>query len=258
LKIAWRIFDFVAQVAIVPIANVALSLFARAAPAPERLARSFTETMKVLALVSFPVFFGLSALATDLIALALGPKWADSSHLIQLLGVLSLAAAVNYLSAPALIAAGRTGQVLAVGVLQNTLTAVLALASVGFGALAVMIAHVIRAYLLAAVSLYTVQRAIGLPITRALAAMAPAAMASAAMAALVLAARPSLIAYAGVHGGLALAILTGVIAYTFVLIVGDLVGVWPDYVRGTVMDVRAALHAAQQSRLAKGAPVIRD
>ncbi len=63
LKIAWRIFDFVSQISIAPISSVSLSLFARAASTAERLAKSFVETVKVMAVVACPIFFGLAVLA---------------------------------------------------------------------------------------------------------------------------------------------------------------------------------------------------
>lgn len=237
LKIAWRLFDFIGQIAIVPFSNVALSLFAITSSSPQRLARAFVEMVKVMALVSCPVFLGLAALAPDLTRFVLGPKWADATILIQLLALLPLAAVMNSLSGPLLIAAGRTGQMLMLGLTQNMLTALIALATAPFGAAAVMIGHGLRAYLLSAIALHRIVRSTAVTVSEVLAVVAPPALASVLMGLAVIAAREWLVA--DLAPGLRLLVLTGIggITYTAVLVVGEFIGLWPAYLRRTITEV---------------------
>lgn len=253
LKIAWRIFEFVAQVSIVPVSNIALRLFAQSNETPERLRATFLETAKVLALAACPVFFGLAAIAPDITLLVLGEKWLDAAPMIQLLGILSLAAIVNYLFAPLLISVGRTGHVLAQGLLQNTATALLAFLSVGFGAYAVMIAHIVRAYFIGGANLIAIGHTTSIRPRAVIGAIAPAATCAIAMAAIVIAARPALASALPDLMSLGAQVLIGAIAYGALIALGDLASLWPGYLRGLVRHARDILRGSSETVIPKGA-----
>lgn len=240
MKIAWRIFDFLAQISLIPISNVALSLFSRSGT-PERLEKNFNETVKMMALVSCPLFFGLSALATDLTNVVLGPKWSDAADLIEVLGFMSVAAIVNYIYFPLLIVVGRTGHVLAQSLLQNAMTAAFAAVGAAFGAHAVMVAHAVRSYLLAASNLYVVQRATGFSLLRVFRTMAPPVLASGIMAAALVMMRPFIMSHAGAHLSLVISIAAGGLVYLIVLALGDVLGLWPGYARRAGMSLKEAI-----------------
>ena len=247
LKIAWRIFDFVSQVSIVPISSVALSLFARVASQAERLARRFVETVKVMAVVACPIFFGLAVLASDLVTFVLGPKWADATTLIQLLALLPLAAIMNSLFGPLLIAMGRTGEVFAVALLHNVLTAILTAVSAPFGIAAVMLAYIVRAYFVAGLNLLSIKRATPVTIGSVVGVVAPPVLASLVMAIVVIAARGWLTGHLGFELRLVTLVATGSLVYFAVLILGDFVGLWPGYVRKILVDLNELVRSRKET-----------
>jgi O-antigen/teichoic acid export membrane protein len=199
-----------------------------------------------MAVVACPILIGLAAVAFEITSAVLGNKWADATILIQILGVFSLAAIANSIYPPVLIVKGRTGTVLALGLLQNILTTILAALSSGFGPVAIMLSYVARGWIMAGISLYILAGTLGIAIARIIGIVFPAAFASVVMVAASLTVR--LFLPMALMDDLRLVILIAVGAFTYftVLIVGDLVGLWPSYVRQIVGDIRNVIQTSSK------------
>jgi O-antigen/teichoic acid export membrane protein len=66
---------------------VAFPAFAMVQDRPQEAFRYLQKAMRLLGLVSFPVFFGISVLAPEIVEIVLGPRWAAAELPLQLLAV---------------------------------------------------------------------------------------------------------------------------------------------------------------------------
>lgn len=147
LRIAWRIFDFILQFAINPVALVALTTFSRLQHEPARLRRAYLRMVEVAALGSCPVFFGLAAVAPHAVPLMFGAKWLPAVPLMQAMSLMALAAVINVLFAPLMTAVGRTDWLFRQGVVQVAMTLALTAIGAQWSVLTVVLAHALRAVL---------------------------------------------------------------------------------------------------------------
>jgi O-antigen/teichoic acid export membrane protein len=92
---------------ILPIINhVSFTSYSKLQDNKERLGRNVLRATRVVAGVSFPVFFGMSAVAPDLIPLILGSQWASATLPFQLLCLIMPFKALNSIYPPAVFALG--------------------------------------------------------------------------------------------------------------------------------------------------------
>ena len=65
--------------------GVAQPILAKVADEKERQKRVFRKMLRFTSFLAFPSLFGLSLIATELITIAITSKWAESSHILQML-----------------------------------------------------------------------------------------------------------------------------------------------------------------------------
>lgn len=75
--------------------RVALPLFSSIKNDDARLASGYLQTLRVIALLSFPVYVGISIAAPGIILLVMGEKWAASVPILSLLSVLGMFFAIG-------------------------------------------------------------------------------------------------------------------------------------------------------------------
>lgn len=75
--------------------RVALPLFSSIKEDDARLASGYLQTLRVIALLSFPVYVGISIAAPGIILLVMGDKWAASAPILSLLSVLGMFFAIG-------------------------------------------------------------------------------------------------------------------------------------------------------------------
>ena len=226
LKLAWRAADFVTQFAVQPITSVALSTFSRFQHDTAGLKRAYLRMTQIMALVVLPIFAGLALIAPVFIPLTFGAKWHDSIILLQLLGVMYFAAPITYFFAPALNAVGATSTVLRQGMGQLVLTLVLTAIGAQWGVVPVMVAHVLRAYIVSGYNLAALKRHVGFSLQELSARMLPIGAAIAGMAVVVSALKAlSLPPWAFI----AVATVCGSAAYVGIFFAGDFLRLWPGY-----------------------------
>jgi len=88
---------------------VALPAFTSVNDSLERVAAGYMKVFRVGSTLSFPIFWGLALVARDLVAAALGAKWAGVTPVIQAICVAMPVKALGPIAPPALTAVGRPG-----------------------------------------------------------------------------------------------------------------------------------------------------
>jgi O-antigen/teichoic acid export membrane protein len=89
-----------------PLNEVAFPAYARMQDEPERRGAAFLKAMRLILLVTCPLYFGLAATAPDAVRIVLGPKWVEMAPLVTLLALAMPAMTLHILFAPAANAAG--------------------------------------------------------------------------------------------------------------------------------------------------------
>lgn len=116
--------------------------------------------------IALPCFALAAALAPLLLPWVLGPQWAPSVPIFQILTLLGALNALAYFDRNALLAAGRAREAFLLTLGQSALGAVLVFIAAPFGVIAVAIAVVARQYLYWPVRVCILRRAIGIELRR--------------------------------------------------------------------------------------------
>jgi PST family polysaccharide transporter len=189
--VASRALHLLYQFAITPLQTTSLSAFARLDGASS-IGKGYVRLTRTTALVSFPAFFGAAAIAPDFVVVCFGSQWRPSGAVMTALALVVMPATLVTFSQPALIAVGRTRLVLASNLVVLVLNAIVALATVSFGIVAVAAGQVARAHLTLPFVLYMLRKGIGLSFGQPLRSIANPAIAAGLMAAVVVLARLAL------------------------------------------------------------------
>lgn len=226
MRIALRVFDFINQFAIQPIASVALSSFSRAVTHPDGLRNDYVQSVRVATIMLAPMLIGVGVLSDVIVAFVFGVHWAGAAPLLAILSAIAFATSPNFLTPPALIASGRDRGVAVLGVFGLVCALAIALIAVQFSTAAVVAGHVIRAHMVAVAGILILQRGNPRLAGEVLVNVLPAVVAGVIMALVVFGAGQSFLQGASllVHllGGCAL----GAGAYSAVLIGGERLGLW--------------------------------
>jgi O-antigen/teichoic acid export membrane protein len=124
-SIARKIAELLEEVALGPLASVALPAFAAARAAPARLAAGATLAIRMAAVIAVPAGLGLAMIAPELVEVALGAEWAPSAPILQVLALALLAMPVVRVGRALMHGIGRVGWQLILTILSTTLLAVL-------------------------------------------------------------------------------------------------------------------------------------
>lgn len=177
-RVAARIAGAVAEVVTETTRVLAWSALAGdPAPGPARVAALLSRTF----LLATPLFLGLTLTARPLVALVLGPAWADAAPVLALLALARLLALCATVAAPILASHGRTRALPRLAALVSTAGLTATLAAGPLGLLAVATAQLAAAALGAAATLALLRPLVPLrgllPAHRTLAALAAFALA---------------------------------------------------------------------------------
>jgi O-antigen/teichoic acid export membrane protein len=174
------------------ITQVAFAAFSRIQAEPSRIRRNFLRGVQLVSLACFPAFFGMAAVAGDLVPVVLGPQWITLILPFQLLCLALPLKALAALFSPALFGVGRP----AVDVI-NMVIAVIGMAAgilvgVQYGLVGMCLAWVFAYPVVFAAISWRSLRTLGVPYGEFLDRCAFPAIASLVMAAGVLALREML------------------------------------------------------------------
>lgn len=246
LRIAWRLFDLSQQLIIQPVSLVAISSLTRFGGNRRALAKSFLRHLGMLSLVAVPALAGIGILADDAIRLAAGPQWGMSAPMLAILTLAAAALPVSFLFPPAMLAAGRTDAIRRLALLQIVVTTASMAVAVRYGIHAVLLVHVARVYLFAAINVQILRGALELRLPEILGGIAPPVVATAAMVPAVLWVQGEALRAAHPLAGIAAAVAIGALVYLAVLLAGGGLGLWRAYLTDKIALLRGAVGPARE------------
>lgn len=158
-----------------PIAEVSLPALARLQDDHGKLRQAIYDGMELNSLISFAVFVGLAAVATDLVPLLFGSKWISAAGICSLLSLYALVNALQVFFHPSLLASGGIGRYVLLNVLHTAGVIVACAVGIQFGVNYVVIGLILNGLFVAWPALMYLRRRIGLsPLAYCRPCLAPA------------------------------------------------------------------------------------
>jgi O-antigen/teichoic acid export membrane protein len=208
----------IASVKVMPLLNqVALPAYSRLQDDPSAVGYYFLKVVRVVALITFPIFFGLAVVAPEFVSLVLGDKYEGA---ILPMVLLSLAMPMRMISNlfPAMVyGRGRPGVEMGNTLFGLFVMPVAILIGVHWGLLGLCLAWLIGFPLVFGFQLFRSARVAAVPPMAVLRATVPALVASLLMTGAVLAFKHLPLTAVGHAVELALLVLAGGAAYVVVL-----------------------------------------
>ncbi|MXO58494.1 oligosaccharide flippase family protein [Altererythrobacter salegens] len=106
---AFFLISLLATKFVPPLNDVAFPAYARLQHDREALGGAFLKAVRLILLLTCPLYFGLAVVAPDAISVVLGDKWVPMAGLVTILGFAMPALTLHILFAPAINATGRVG-----------------------------------------------------------------------------------------------------------------------------------------------------
>jgi O-antigen/teichoic acid export membrane protein len=94
-SVGYRIIDFLTSSLWMTVNRVAFSTFSLVQDEHERLRRGFTKSLTYLSLIVFPVFVGLAIVASELVGVVFGQKWAAAVSPVQILCIMAVITSIS-------------------------------------------------------------------------------------------------------------------------------------------------------------------
>jgi PST family polysaccharide transporter len=143
-SVPYRIFTMLAALLPGSAVQVALPTFSRLQEDPERLRQAFYTAGQLTSLICFPIFFGLAALAPELLPGLLGDKWIPSIPVMRVLAFVGVLFSISYFYGSVIMAMGKPDWAMKISFI-NAVTSILAfLVAVRWGIVAVAVAFLLR------------------------------------------------------------------------------------------------------------------
>ena len=227
MRVAYRINDFVSQMLVLPLVQVANAQLSGLSADLQAMRRAYLRLTQASAALMCPVLIGLALVAREAVPLIFGDKWIGCVPLVQIVSLVALVAPVNLYFSSAMVALGHSRLVLRQGVFQLVVGIALAAVAARISLQAVVIAHVVRATLVCIFNLFDVSRRMRLRLTDLWHFMAPPYVSTAVMAASVATARYLLGHASTPVATLCMLVAVGVVTYAATLLLGSRMGLWP-------------------------------
>lgn len=176
--------------------EIAISAYAKVQTDPQALRAHHCKATRLMSFVSFPVFFGISAIAPDAVPLILGDKWSPAIVPLQLIALVIPLRQLDSLTNPALIGVGRPGMNLGNLLIALLIMPAAFLVGVRWGLIGAALSWVCAYPIYFLIALRRSLPVLGVPYRDYFQAVWPSALTGAAMYALVELARLGLIAVA--------------------------------------------------------------
>ena len=147
-RIGRRTIDMMMTATLTPLSTVAVNFFVAVRDDKLRFQQSFLKLVTVSSCITFPAFFGLAAAADVLVPIVYGHKWDAAIPILQLLTPLCIPLVISLYTLPVLTVFGEAGKAARMTMIQFFLSLALALAAAPFGVEAIVIALLIRTYVM--------------------------------------------------------------------------------------------------------------
>ena len=199
----------------VPIAQVLFPALSRFQDETARIAEYWRRSIRMLAAIALPALVGLIIVASDFVAVALGPKWKDAVPVIQFLGIVGLLQTLQFLNPIVLQALNRTSLLLRWTLVSYVAAVAAFLVGLRWGIVGVAAAFAISAAVTEPAYAWITGRLVGVRLSDLARDLSGVVQATAALVAVVLPTR-LLLQDAGVGPALRLtvAVVLGGIVYT--------------------------------------------
>lgn len=161
--------------------QVALTAFARIQTDKAKVASHFLKAIRVVSFMGFPLMWGISCIAPELVAILLGDKWQMVAFPLQLLTLVVPLRMISNLMNPAVIGVGRPDISLYNVLMASILVPLGVIIGVHWGVVGVCIAWVIAFPLVFLGNLWSVCKVLGVSVFDVLSAMASPVLAGAVM-----------------------------------------------------------------------------
>ena len=161
-SVAYRLLLLVIQVVTGVISQVALPTFSRLQAQPERICSAFYQATKYTSLVSFPIFFGMAAVAPELVIGVFGEEWLPSIPVMRILALMGVLQSISMFNSGVLVAMGKPDWQFKVYLLNAVVNVISFLLVVKWGIVAVAAAYTIRGYLFSPIPLMLIKKVINI------------------------------------------------------------------------------------------------
>jgi O-antigen/teichoic acid export membrane protein len=168
-----------------PLNEVAFPAYARIQNDPAALTAAFLKAVRLIMLVTCPLYFGLAVVADDAIALVLGAKWLAMAPLVAILAFAMPMFTLYSLFGPAVVALGRTGITMRSAMIGAVVMPAAFLLGIQWGASGLAWAWVLAFPVVPAAAFIQARGPLGLSAGGMAGAVAPGLAGSAAMAIVV-------------------------------------------------------------------------
>ncbi|WP_293882173.1 oligosaccharide flippase family protein [Sphingomonas sp.] len=229
LRIAFRIFEFVGQMVIMPLVGVATAQLSQFPGDVAGMRRSYLRFTQVSAALICPLMIGFALVAPEAVPILFGPQWLSSVPLVQMVSILALTAPPNYFYPSAMVALGKSQLVLKQGAFQVVVGLLLAGFAAQYSLTAVLIAQIVRGIVLSAYNAVDLRRHMMLSFREMLRCMTPPYVATAVMAVAMGGARYGLVGHTSPLAMMLAMITVGSVAYTLAILLGVRLRIWPDF-----------------------------
>jgi O-antigen/teichoic acid export membrane protein len=194
----------------------------------ELMKRAYLRANRMIALLTFPMFLGISALAEPTILIAYGQQWRGAVHIAQLLCIAGLAQSIYNTGGWILLSRGRPDILFRLGILSMTVRVAGVLIGMHWGLIGIASAYVIGGYVfLMYPTMYLAGSLINLRVGEVLKTIAPPFYCSAIMAVAIWLSDQWFFIDKSVWLRLSFHVLTGTALYGF-LIIGMNLEAWQD------------------------------
>lgn len=219
-SIPYRILTILAGLLPGSATQVALPTFSRLQQEPERLRQAFYTAGQLTSLISFPVFFGLSLLAPELLPVLLGNKWIPSIEVMQILALAGVIFSVAYFYGSIMMAMGKPSWALKISLINAVLSLVSFMIAVKWGIIAVALAFVIRLCLVEfSIAFWATHKLIHIEITNYLGKFAAPLAGSLVMVAVLLGTRHFINTAINLQAALIIYTVIGALSYVLTLLI---------------------------------------
>jgi O-antigen/teichoic acid export membrane protein len=176
-----------------PVQKVLGPAFARMQDDKPRLAESWIRAVRLLGTIAVPLLFGMVVVAHDFVAIVLGPKWAATAQIIQVLAWVGIVQSLQSLNTDVLQALGLTSRVFRFTIIFTSTHLVAFIIGLHWGVIGVAAAYAISTTLVEPIYTVMTARSVGISPLRILGAVRGVFESGAIMAAAVYCARELLL-----------------------------------------------------------------
>jgi len=158
---AHRIHSMMMEALFATVNRVTLPAFAKLNHDALRMQRALLRLIAFCSFFTVPLFAAVAVLAEPIVLLLFGERWREAAPLLSAFGFGGVLFSVSFFNAPVMTAAGRTGLVLVLTVVNGVLNLLGFFIGSYWGALGVAIAFSLRGYLVLPLNLVFLKRSIG-------------------------------------------------------------------------------------------------